>query len=794
MTTTVVIALGTNDDETTTSLTTENITKIIESLTVRGYETFVVVPPNTEEYSSQNSAVVAGATGATVYDITDKYSIPEPRHLTAEAAAEIRNTYPDALLVGDHNAVRINGFKSTEVAKTTSTSADILRRVEEQMPDPTDGVTEDANNAVTITQQDKQLLDLVTKTNLAGNTYYSYYLAQKEPRLTEWTLEQVQLFQARLLKRSGKLGTSSAVGKYQMIKSALKKAYTYLGLDPKKIRFTEEIQDALMIARLEDVRKLKDWKAGKMPDSDFCIQLAMEFDAVPVPRPIQPNEVKQGVPPVALMKGQSFYSGEYIFTEGHNLDSFLQTLSDLRKSGPGKVSKVDVTLGSKNSAAPPTGRSYKRTAEVATTGGDRVLGGRRVNTNPNEKLNLPEAENVFEYQNVDPQDDRYDFRTGKQVKDVGINETNPVLEKENYTVSGNDPLFNAGNAPEFTPVSATSIPPNNTMVDYETQAPINPTQEQKVESAKKIVDELKTQGITDQREQANILAVVENTSRLSHRTTKVYSGVTNTTIRSDFGSRVASYSDTELTSLKQDPETFYDAVYDDIGGYEYRGRGFIQVTGRDNYVELGDKLNIDLENNPDLAFDENTSAKITADFYATQDNKINLTSTRNLYTATKGYDPYITTDPVLRSKGIKDLKSIDALSDTWFAELERLNPTQPQTNTTTSFVQLADGGLEGVSDKPLPTGRSLPSPSNTLEITQSIQDEIDSVNDSDYNELLAAEYLGETDTDIIDITTGASLGKKPNPSKIKYDVNGDIFYDDPGFKFAGNGSGAITNV
>ena len=50
-------------------------------------------------------------------------------------------------------------------------------------------------------------------------------------------------------------------------------------------------------------------------------------------------------------------------------------------------------------------------------------------------------------------------------------------------------------------------------------------------------------------------------------------------------------------------------------GAKYHGRGFIQLTGRANYRKYGQKLGVDLENNPDLALDPTISARILAAYF-----------------------------------------------------------------------------------------------------------------------------------------------------------------------------------
>lgn len=52
-------------------------------------------------------------------------------------------------------------------------------------------------------------------------------------------------------------------------------------------------------------------------------------------------------------------------------------------------------------------------------------------------------------------------------------------------------------------------------------------------------------------------------------------------------------------------------------GRRYKGRGYVQITGRSNYRSIGDAIGVDLVANPDLALDPSIAAKILVEFWMT---------------------------------------------------------------------------------------------------------------------------------------------------------------------------------
>ena len=106
-----------------------------------------------------------------------------------------------------------------------------------------------------------------------------------------------------------------------------------------------------------------------------------------------------------------------------------------------------------------------------------------------------------------------------------------------------------------------------------------------------------------------------------------YGKTSNDRIRSIFGSRAKGKTDEELNSIKSSPESMGEFMYGKdtkIGqsmgnlepgdGFKYRGRGYIQLTGKSNYAAASQAIFGDdtLVKNPDLVNDPKIAADVVA--------------------------------------------------------------------------------------------------------------------------------------------------------------------------------------
>jgi predicted chitinase len=146
------------------------------------------------------------------------------------------------------------------------------------------------------------------------------------------------------------------------------------------------------------------------------------------------------------------------------------------------------------------------------------------------------------------------------------------------------------------------------------------------QTIEKVLDEF---GVTDKFLRAAILANIEKESGLKPIEENLnYSRTSNERIRKIFTTRVSHLSDSELDSVKKNVPQFAELIYGHntrIGkgmgnlqegdGWMYRGRGFIQITGRANYKRIGDMIGVNLVQSPDLLIsDPSISAKASIQF------------------------------------------------------------------------------------------------------------------------------------------------------------------------------------
>lgn len=155
-----------------------------------------------------------------------------------------------------------------------------------------------------------------------------------------------------------------------------------------------------------------------------------------------------------------------------------------------------------------------------------------------------------------------------------------------------------------------------------------------------IVAELIKLGVTNTFVHSAVLAVISKETGLNASKTELgYKNTSNDRIKAIF-SKSKNLTDAQITALKASDVTFFNFVYNGVNGngpsdgYKYRGRGYNQITGKNNYAAMGKSINVDLVANPDLLITPAVAAKVAAVFFVSGFNYLKTLNKTAQYNAT----------------------------------------------------------------------------------------------------------------------------------------------------------------
>ncbi|TCV97218.1 putative chitinase [Luteibacter rhizovicinus] len=157
-----------------------------------------------------------------------------------------------------------------------------------------------------------------------------------------------------------------------------------------------------------------------------------------------------------------------------------------------------------------------------------------------------------------------------------------------------------------------------------------------------VLSEAAAAGIKSPRELANFMAQVTHESNGLNRLEEGFrytKGISQIPVESAWRQGPEKLEAARKDALQGKPEHLAELMYggrngnDQPGdGYKYHGRGYIQLTGKDNYRAAGEALGVDLVKHPELAAEPKTASKIAVWYW---ENRVPEAAREDVKAATK---------------------------------------------------------------------------------------------------------------------------------------------------------------
>lgn len=140
--------------------------------------------------------------------------------------------------------------------------------------------------------------------------------------LVGMTLGEIDKLQTDMLRSPNNKWNSSALGRYQIVRTTLRTLKQEMGLSDD-LKFTPELQDRMAMQLLER-RGLSAWQAGRMSDEQFMNGLSAEWASLP------------------RSNGRGTYSGQRV---GTSTEGVRGALDQIRGTGGTEVASLDPSVG-----------------------------------------------------------------------------------------------------------------------------------------------------------------------------------------------------------------------------------------------------------------------------------------------------------------------------------------------------------------------------------------------------------------------------------------------------------------